>query len=310
MNCNINETQKINYSIEDAFQIINSIINAEKQKYENIIITKNQIINELKLELEQQKEENIKYKNKIYKLKNQFISMSNTISQINEESDKQETNKNNTYNKNLNFHDIFKNIEIFNLKKISKSVNNDNNINSFNSTNLNNYNNKLISDNKINNLRKNNFNKQNMSYQQYKKSLDQQLFNKKIIKKLNSFNQRENSVSKSFNYQNNKPIKIIRRNNNDKIKENYSQSTKILNINLLKINNKNNNNVKSGRKSYENYSMQSYTFRKYYSQKNKYNTIERRIKNVKKGLSTKKFNEIGINSKTKNSTYNTNDFNI
>ena len=82
MNRTINEIQK--YSLEDAFNIINSIINNQKEKYENTINTMSQKIDELKLEIEQLKEENKKYKNKIFQLQNQFYSLSKTFYQLNE----------------------------------------------------------------------------------------------------------------------------------------------------------------------------------------------------------------------------------
>ena len=321
MNYNLNETQKINYSLEDAFRIINSIINSEKEKYENIINIMNQKITELKLQIKELKEENTKYKNKIFHLQNHFVSFSNTISELNEMSDKQIINENNN-NKILNNDDILKNKEVFNkMKKMSISMNsNDNNINIFNNSDLNNNKDyKLINNNINDNLNKNNFNNLNINYQQFKNSLNQQLFNKKLIRKINSFSQREKTGSKSFNFKNNIPIKIIKRNNeDDRNTDNNTGSINSLDVDLLKFRNKNNCILKNDRKLYDKNSMQSYSYkRQYNSQKDKYNKIERRIKNLKNGLSiynsekNKNFNEFGENYKIKfNNTFNGNSYNI
>lgn len=290
MNSNINEITKINYSLEDAFQIISSIINTEREKYENIINTMNQKMNELKTQLDQMKDENSKYKNKIFELQNQFASISNTISQLNEVKNNKTINKNelNLYSSEIldknSSGKINNNNDLTNrFKNENKPLNNkDDNINSYVS---------LDSKNNINsNFEDKDLNKQNNNFQQYKISLNRQLFNKKLVKKNNSLNllTKNKNISKSFNYQNHIPVKIVR-NNNDldgQIKNNYSQSTyNLYSNNLLKSNGKIINTTKSERRSFENYAMDNYSNKKNNTQRDKYNNIERRIKNMKSGLS-------------------------
>ena len=286
MNSNINEITKVNYSLEDAFQIISSIINTEREKYENIINNMNQKMNELKTQLDQLKDENSKYKNKIFELQNQFVSISNTISQLNEVKDSKAINENNlnlysseTFDKNNSEKTINNNDQTNRLQNEFKSLNNkDDNKNSYNN---------LDSKNNINsNFVDKELNKQNNNFQQYKISLNKQLFNKKLVKKNNSLNilTKNKNISKSFNYQNHIPVKIVR-NNNDidgQLTNNYSQSTyNLYSNNLLKSNGKIINNPKSERRSFENYAMDNYSNKKNNTQNDKYNNIERRIKNMK-----------------------------
>ena len=272
MDSNINESEKIQYSLEDAFHIINSIINSEKEKYEKIINSMNQKMNELKYQLDKLKEENTKYKNKIFQLQNQFFSLSKTLYQLNEVSDKQLLNDSN--NKR-----IYTNLETFNQNKellnqiqneITQTINSKDNSESMNNN---------FGDNSIKDFYKTDFN-----FQQYKNSFNQQLFNKKLIKKINSFNHRnEKNTSKSFNNQIQAPIKIIRRN---KDKDDYSQSlNNNLNVNYLKEQNRTISNINTDRKLFENFGIQNYTSKKENTQKEKFNIIERRIKNMKNGLS-------------------------
>lgn len=272
MDGNINESEKIQYSLEDAFHIINSIINSEREKYEKIINSMNQKMNELKYQLDKLKEENTKYKNKIFQLQNQFFSLSKTLYQLNEVSDKQLLNDSN--NKR-----IYTNLETFNQNKellnqiqneITQTINSKDNSESMNNN---------FGDNSIKDFYKTDFN-----FQQYKNSFNQQLFNKKLIKKINSFNHRnEKNTSKSFNNQIQAPIKIIRRN---KDKDDYSQSlNNTLNVNYLKEQNRTISNINTDRKLFENFGIQNYTSKKENTQKEKFNIIERRIKNMKNGLS-------------------------
>jgi hypothetical protein len=290
MNSNINEITKVNYSLEDAFQIISSIINTEREKYENIINTMNQKINELKTQLDQLKDENSKYKNKIIELQNQFVSISNTISQLNEVKDNKALNENKlnlysseTFDKNNSEKTINNNDQTNRLQNEFKSLNNkDDNINNYIS---------IDSKNNINsNFVDKDLNKQNNNFQQYKLSLNRQLFNKKLVKKNNSFNllTKNKNISKSFNNQNHIPVKIVR-NNNDidgQMKNNYSQSSyNLISNNLLKSNGKIINNAKTERRSFENYVLENYSNKKNNTQRDKFNNIERKIKNMKSGLS-------------------------
>lgn len=272
MDSNINESEKIQYSLEDAFHIINSIINSEREKYEKIINSMNQKMNELKYQLDKLKEENTKYKNKIFQLQNQFFSLSKTLYQLNEVSNKQLLNDSN--NKR-----IYTNLETFNQNKellnqiqneITQTINSKDNSESMNNN---------FGDNSIKDFYKTDFN-----FQQYKNSFNQQLFNKKLIKKINSFNHRnEKNTSKSFNNQIQAPIKIIRRN---KDKDDYSQSlNNNLNVNYLKEQNRTISNINTDRKLFENFGILNYTSKKENTQKEKFNIIERRIKNMKNGLS-------------------------
>lgn len=290
MNSNINEIAKANYSLDDAFQIISTIINKEREKYENIINNMTKKMNELKTQLAQIQDENSKYKNKLFELQNQFVSISNTINQLNEVKDNKtlSENKLNSYSsetldKNASGKINNNNENTSRLKKEYTSLNaKDNNINDY------------ISINTKNNINSNfvekDLNKQNINYQQFKISLNKQLFNKKFVKKTNSLNilTKNKNISKSFNHQTHVPVKIVRNTNNidGQIKNNYSQSTfNLYSNNILKLNDKIINNTKSERKSFENYAIESYTYKKYNSQKDKFNNIEKRIKNMKSNLS-------------------------
>ena len=266
----LNQNKKKEYSLEDAFHIIQSIINTEKEKYEKIINSMNQKMSELKLQLKQLKEENKKYKNKIFQLQNQFFSLSKTLYQLNEIPDKNlliDINNKKEYN---SLDESNKNKELINKfqNNISQTDNNKDN----NGLSNNNY---IINEN---------FYKTDLNYQHNKNSFNQRLFNKKLIKKINSFNHKnENNVSKSFNNQIQAPIKIVKRN---KDKEDYLQNNfNNLNDNYLKEENKTFNNINSDRKIYESFGIQSYTSKKENTQKEKFNIIEKRIKNMKNGLS-------------------------
>ena len=281
MNISISEVSKLNYSLEDAFQIINSIIISEREKYENIIQKMTEKIKELNIEIDQLKDENLKCKNTIFQLQNQFTLLSNSLLQPNEIpanifNDKINSNRNANYNleklikNNTNIsNDFFPNKEIKNLK--------------------NNYNSVILNNNIIPNYTKKEPHKLNIDYQQYKNYMNQRLFNKKLVKKLNSFNlHRDKKFSKSFNYQNNIPFKIIKqKNDNDNnIREIYSQSSNDLDIhNYFKLNNNFDINNKIERKSFGSYAKQNYTNKKQNENKDKFNIIKKRIKNMKKGLS-------------------------
>jgi hypothetical protein len=280
MNISISEVSKLNYSLEDAFQIINSIIISEREKYENIIQKMTEKIKELNIEIDQLKDENLKCKNTIFQLQNQFTLLSNSLLQPNEIpvnifNDKINSNRNANYNfeklikNNINIsNDFFPNKEIKNLK------------NNYNSVNLNN--------NIIPNYTKKEPHKLNIDYQLYKNYMNQRLFNKKLVKKLNSFNlQRDKKFSKSFNYQNNIPFKIIKKknDNDNNIREIYSQSSNDLDIhNYFKLSNNFDINNKIERKSFGSYAKQNYTNKKQNENKDKFNIIKKRIKNMKKGL--------------------------
>ena len=281
MNISISEVSKLNYSLEDAFQIINSIIISEREKYENIIQKMTEKIKELNIEINQLKDENLKFKNTIYQLQNQFTLLSNSLLQPNEIpdnifDDKININKSTNYNlqklikNNINIpKDIFTNKKINNLQ------------NNYNSVNLNN--------NIIHNYTKKEPHKLNIDYRQYKNYMNQRLFNKKLVKKLNSFNfNKDKKFSKSFNYQNNMPFKITKKknDNDNNIKEIYSQSSNDLDIhNYFKLNNNLDINNKVERESFKSYVKQNYTNKKQNENKDKFNIIKKRIKNMKKGLS-------------------------
>ena len=281
MNISVSEVSKLNYSLEEAFQIINSIIISEREKYENIIQKMTEKIKELNIEIDQLKDENLKCKNTIFQLQNQFTLLSNSLLQPNEIpanifNDKINSNRNANYNleklikNNINIsNEFFPNKEIKNLK------------NNYNSVNLNN--------NIIPNYTKKEPHKLNIDYQQYKNYMNQRLFNKKLVKKLNSFNlHRDKKFSKSFNYQNNIPFKIIKKknDNDNNIREIYSQSSNDLDLhNYFKLSNNFDINNKIERKSFGSYAKQNYTNKKQNENKDKFNIIKKRIKNMKKGLS-------------------------
>lgn len=278
MNISLSEISKSNYSLEDAFQIINSIMISEREKYENIIQRMNEKINELMIEIEQLKEENLKCKNTIFQLQSQFTLLSNSLFQTNEIPDNQalndkiNINKNTSYNleklikNNINISsDIYSNKEIKNLN------------NNYNSVNLNN--------NIIPNNIKKDIHKLNINYQQYKNYMNQRLFNKKLVKKLNSFNlHKVPKFSKSFNHQNNIPFNIIRKknDNDNNIRQIYSQSSNDLDIhNYFKLNNNFDISNKVGSSARHNFTNRKQSE----NNKDKFNIIKKRIKNMKKGLS-------------------------
>ena len=254
MNRNINENRNIKYTLEDAYNIINSIINDEREKYENIINTMNNKINELKLEIEQLKEENKKYKNKIFQIQNQFYSLSKTFYQLNETPQKKFLKDN-----NLLFN--LDNSQIINVNENSDLNNN------------------IIHTDIINSKIKPKLNN----------SVKQQFFNKKLIKKINFFNfKKDKNSSKSFNDKINEPVKIPHGNKDNYNKQNYSQILNDLGDNYIKdLNNTigNINSTNNKRKYFDNYEMQNYKIKKHNTQKEKFNIIERRIKNMKNGLS-------------------------
>ena len=281
MNISLSESSKLNYSLEDAFQIINSIIISEREKYENIIKKMTEKIKELNIEIDQLKDENLKCKNTIFQLQNQFTILSNSLLQPNEIPDnilneKININRSTNYNyeklikNNINIsNDIYPNKDIKNIQ------------NNYNSVNLNN--------NIIPNYTKKEPHKLNIDYRQYKNYMNQRLFNKKLVKKLNSFNLRKDKkFSKSFNYQNNIPFKIIKKknDNDNNIREIYSQSSNDLDIhNYFKLNNNFDINNKIERKSFGSYAKHNLTNEKQSENKDKFNIIKKRIKNMKKGLS-------------------------
>ena len=261
----VNEIKK--YSLEDAFNIINSIINNEKEKYEHIINTMNRKIDELKSEIEQLKEENKKYKNKIFQFQNQFYSLSKTFYQLNEVPNKKLLTENKQ--------NIFSNIqnEILNISDTNNLTHNNNFIN-----------NSIINSNK----KKLDLNS----------SIKQQLFNKKLIKKIDS---------KSFNNKIIGPIKLA---NRKYIKPTFSDSLNDLNTNYFKEQNKTIDNINNER-NIKNFNLGNYTYQKQNTQKEKFNIIERRIKNMKNGLSIykagrNKFHDDNSYFRTKYDTYSIN----
>ena len=275
MNKNISENKKIKYSLDDAFHIINSILIDEREKYENIINTMNQKIKELKLEIEQLKEENKIYKNKLFNFQNQFYSLSKTFYHLNEIPGK-------------NY--IKSNLETSNHKKegINKIIPNEISQKINNSENLE-INNNFIN-NDLNNFKKSKINLNN--------SIKQQLFNTKLIKKLNSFNlKNEKNIPKFYNNKINIPFKIVKKNNeNNNTQEDYSQSFNELNDNFFREQNKTISNFNNERKIFLNYDIQNNTNKKENSQKEKFNIIERRIKNMKNGLNIHKAGRNKINN--------------
>ena len=303
MNRKINENQKRKYTLEDAYNIINSIINDEREKYENIINTMNNKINELKLEIEQLKEENKNYKNKIFQFQNQFYSLSKTFYQLNETPQKDFLKSNNLFfnlENNINQRkEIMSQIPNEISQKINLNQNNDSSINNNNifNTDIN------ISktSTKLNN------------------SIRQQLFNKKLIKKMNYFNlKKDKNISKSFNNKIDEPIKIAQRNNDNYINQNYSQNLSDLNeLNekYFKEQNKtisNDNNFNNGKKILDNFDLPSYTYKKQNTQKEKFNIIEKKIKKMKNGLNIYKAGRNKVNDdnnefyRTKYDTYSLN----
>ena len=211
----------IKYTLNDAFNIINLIINEEREKYENIIKTMNQKISDLELEIKQLKEENKNYKDKIFQFQNHFYSLSKTFYNLNDNPQKQlinEKNKNIYFNKNNGNQNIEKSNDFF------QTISSDNN-------NLN------------NNILKNNWTNLKESNLNVNDSMKQQLFNKKLFQKINNFNiKNEKNISKIFNNKINEPIKF-----NKKIVDNYSQQTYSQNLNDLneRYKEKNNNNIDS-----------------------------------------------------------------
>ena len=276
MNRNGNKIQIKKYSLEDAFNIINIIINEEREKYENIIKTMNQKISELKLEISQLKEENKNYKNKIFQFQNHFYSISKTFFQLNEIPQNKMI-----YEKNK--------IPYSNSKKKNqkKTIKNDlvHKINLNENINFNN--NDIMYNNSIN-LKQSNINNND------KDSINQQLFNQKLFKKIDTSLESPKKMSQSFNSKISGYNRFIKRNYNF-YPDNYSQTINDLNDNYIKEQNKTLNAIRNDRKRLEN-DIQYYTYKKNNTQKEKFSIIEKRIKNMKNGLTIyrncrKKFNK-------------------
>ena len=263
MNKNGNKNQIKQYSLEDAFNIIKLIINDEKKQYENIIKTLNQKISELKLEISQLKEENKIYKNKIFQFQNYFYSISKTFFHFNEIPPKQIIYEKNkipySHSKKTNQNKI-------KMNDIVHPINLNDNIN--------------LNSNDIFyiNLKQSNINDIN------KDLINQKLFNKKLFQKLNTSNLKsEKKMSQSFNTKINGDNRFIKRNYNY-FPDNCSQSIIDSNDNYIKEQNKTLSTIRDDRKSIEN-DIKYHTYKKFNTQKEKFNIIEKRIKNMKNGLS-------------------------
>lgn len=267
MNPNTNENQKIKYSLEDAFKIINLIINEEKEKYENIIKTMNQKIYELNLEIKQLKEENLNYKNKMFEFQDHFYSLSKALYHLNAKPQKKLNEKNQNIYSNKKHNNINK--EQFGDKYHTININDN-----FKFNNKNIY-------NDLDNLKQSNIN--------INDSMSQQLFNKRLFQKVDIKN---GSISKSFNYKIKEPTKVIRRNTNTFLQGSLND----LNDNYLKEQNRTISTIKNERKSIDNFDLENYTYKKQDTQKEKFNIIEKRIKIMKKGLSINKLGRNKVNN--------------
>ena len=262
MNKNGNKNLVKKYSLEDAFNIINIIINEEREKYENIIKTMNQKIGELRLEISQLKEENKKYKNQIFQFQNHFYSLSKTFFNLNEI-----TQNKMIYEKNKIPYSSKK-------KNQKKKINLVHSINHNDNINLNN--NDILYNNSIN-LKQSNINDND------KGTVNHNLFNKRLFQKISTSNLKSaKKMSQSFNTNINEHNKLSKRNYNY-FPDNCSPIINDLNEHYIKGQNKTLSAIRNDIKSLDNYDIQNY--KKHNTQKEKFNIIEKRIKNMKNGLS-------------------------
>ena len=283
MNSDINGITNIEYTLEDAFeiiksslgdsyQIINSIMLSQKKKYEDIINSMDKKIGILNIQIENLKKENSKFKNTTLQLQNKLLTLSDNLKQLSKD-DNNDNIKNDIKYRNLKGNNLSKNKETVEQIKndIAQELNDNDSINNqkFNKMNNNYYNNELF-----------NLNKPTIDLDQIKTSINHQLFNKKLKKK-------ERKFPKGFNSSNNDttPTRIIQKENNLFIKENESQSSNSLENNYnKKLQSKSISNLNKRRKTFNNLALNNSISQIDGNPNDKFNMIAKRIKHLKNGL--------------------------
>lgn len=315
MNSNINGMANVEYTLEDAFeiiksslgdsyQIINSIISSQKQKYEDIINSMDKKISILNNQIEKLKNENSKLKSIANQYKKKILSLSYNLKQLSKDDDFYE-NKKSDIKKNFRQNKLFRNKE--KIKEIQNDIEQETNTND----SINNQNFNKIDDNYFNNDLFN-FNKQTFDIEKIKNSFNHQLSKYKIKK--------ERTFTKGFNNNDITPTRIIQKENNLFINENESQSSNSLENNYNKnIQSKTISNTKQRRRALKNLAFNNNNLSNIENgQKDKFNNIAKRIKNLQKGLNINNPENNEDNNKRFYTTYslnrknysNINDFNI
>ena len=315
MNSNINGMANVEYTLEDAFeviksslgdsyQIINSIISSQKQKYEDIINSMDKKISILNNQIEKLKNENSKLKSIANQYKKKILSLSYNLKQLSKDDDSYE-NKKSDIKKNFRQNKLFRNKE--KIKEIQNDIEQESNTND----SINNQNFNKIDDNYFNNDLFN-FNKQTFDIEKIKNSFNHQLSKYKIKK--------ERTFTKGFNNNDITPTRIIQKENNLFINENESQSSNSLENNYNKnIQSKTISNTKQRRRTLKNLAFNNNNLSNIENgQKDKFNNIAKRIKNLQKGLNINNPENNEDNNKRFYTTYslnrknysNINDFNI
>lgn len=281
MNSNINGMTNAEYTLEDAFeiiksslgdsyQIINSIISSQKQKYEEIIKLMDKKIGILNNQIDKLKNENSKLKSTTIQLQNKLITLSNNLRQLS--NDDYNVNKKTDIKKNFRQNKLLKNKE--KIKEIQNDIEQESNVNdsinnqNFNKNDDNYFNNDLF-----------NLNKQTIDIEKIKNSFNHQLSKYKIKK--------EKTFTKGFNNKDNTPTRIIQKESNLFINENESQSSNSLENNYNKnAQSKTISNTKQRRKALKNLAFNSNNNLSNIEngQQDKFNNIAKRIKHLQKGL--------------------------
>ena len=315
MDSNSKEISSIEYTLEDAFdiiksslgeshQIINTLFLSQKQKYEDIINSMDKKISILNNQIEKLKNENSKLKSITNQYKKKILSLSYNLKQLSKDDDSYE-NKKSDIKKNFRQNKLFRNKE--KIKEIQNDIEQESNTND----SINNQNFNKIDENYFNNDLFN-FNKQTFDIEKIKNSFNHQLSKYKIKK--------ERTFTKGFNNNDITPTRIIQKENNLFINENESQSSNSLENNYNKnIQSKTISNTKQRRRTLKNLAFNNNNLSNIENgQKDKFNNIAKRIKNLQKGLNINNPENNEDNNKRFYTTYslnrknysNINDFNI
>jgi len=255
-------------------------------------------------QIEKLKNENSKLKSIANQYKKKILSLSYNLKQLSKDDDFYE-NKKSDIKKNFRQNKLFRNKE--KTKEIQNDIEQETNIND----SINNQNFNKIDDNYFNNDLFN-FNKQTFDIEKIKNSFNHQLSKYKIKK--------ERTFTKGFNNNDITPTRIIQKENNLFINENESQSSNSLENNYNKnIQSKTISNTKQRRRTLKNLAFNNNNLSNIENgQKDKFNNIAKRIKNLQKGLNINNPENNEDNNKRFYTTYslnrknysNINDFNI
>ena len=309
MNSNINGIIKNNnYSLEDAFeiikaslgdsfQIINSIILSQKKEYDDNINSMNKKIVLLNKQIDQLNLENSQLKNTILQLQNKLITLSTNLKQLSKGEENEDKKRIDNKYINIKQNNLYKH-----KQKVSKIQNemiqelneiNSNNNNILDKIDVNYMNNEIY-----------NMNKQTIDLDQIKKSINQQLFNKKFKMK------KEKTFSKGFNLTNKDktPTRVVQKGKENTlfIKENESQSSNSLENNYNKQQSNTISNMNHRRKTFNNFMFRNTVIQNEMNQKDKFNLIAKRIKHLKNGLSINNSENNNDNIIRFNTTYSLN----